>query len=56
VSKRPEQKPQRPPIIDPALLRGLTQPRLSRRAVLMGAGTAGAAALLAVFWRPPARA
>ena len=47
MSKRPEQKPQRPPIIDPALLRGLTQPRLSRRAVLMGAGTAGAAALLA---------
>ena len=32
--------------IDPSLLRGLTQPRWSRRAFLGGAGTAGAAALL----------
>jgi spermidine/putrescine transport system substrate-binding protein len=35
------------PIIDPALLRGLTMPRLSRRAALRGAGVAGMSALLA---------
>jgi spermidine/putrescine transport system substrate-binding protein len=35
------------PIMDPALLRGLTQPRWSRRAFLGSAGAAGAAALLA---------
>jgi spermidine/putrescine transport system substrate-binding protein len=33
--------------LDPALLRGLTQQRLSRRAALAGAGLAGASALLA---------
>jgi spermidine/putrescine transport system substrate-binding protein len=44
VSKQPEQER---PIIDPALLRGLTQPRWSRRAFFGGAGAAGAAALLA---------
>ena len=33
--------------LDPALLRGLTQPRLSRRSLLRGAGLAGASALLA---------
>jgi spermidine/putrescine transport system substrate-binding protein len=33
--------------LDPALLRGLTQPRISRRALLRGAGLAGASALLA---------
>jgi spermidine/putrescine transport system substrate-binding protein len=43
VSKQPEQER---PIIDPALLRGLTQPRWSRRAFLGSAGVAGAAALL----------
>jgi spermidine/putrescine transport system substrate-binding protein len=37
----------RPRSIDPALLRGLTQPRISRRAALRGAGLAGASALLA---------
>ena len=35
------------PTIDPALLRGLTQPRISRRAALAGVGLAGASALLA---------
>jgi spermidine/putrescine transport system substrate-binding protein len=35
------------PIVDPALLRGLTQPRWSRRALLGAAGSAGAAVLLA---------
>jgi spermidine/putrescine transport system substrate-binding protein len=44
VSKQPEQER---PIVDPALLRGLTQPRWSRRAFLGSAGAAGAAALLA---------
>jgi spermidine/putrescine transport system substrate-binding protein len=33
--------------IDPALLRGLTMPRISRRAALRGAGALGASALLA---------
>ena len=33
--------------IDPALLRGLTQPRISRRAALRGAGLVGASAFLA---------
>jgi spermidine/putrescine transport system substrate-binding protein len=33
--------------IDPALLRGLTMPRISRRAALRGAGLVGASALLA---------
>ena len=33
--------------LDPALLRGMTQPRVSRRALLRGSGLAGAAALLA---------
>ena len=33
--------------LDPALLRGLTQPRISRRAALAGVGLAGASALLA---------
>jgi spermidine/putrescine transport system substrate-binding protein len=37
--------PDRP--IDPALLRGLTMPRMSRRAALRGAGLLGASALLA---------
>jgi len=37
--------PQRP--IDPALLRGLTMPRISRRSALGGAGLLGAAAVLA---------
>jgi spermidine/putrescine transport system substrate-binding protein len=37
----------RPRPVDPALLRGLTQPRISRRAALRGAGLAGASALLA---------
>ncbi len=44
MSKQPEQER---PIVDPALLRGLTQPRWSRRAFLGSAGAAGAAALLA---------
>jgi spermidine/putrescine transport system substrate-binding protein len=34
-------------IVDPALLRGLTTPRFSRRAALRGAGIAGMSALLA---------
>jgi spermidine/putrescine transport system substrate-binding protein len=33
--------------VDPALLRGLTMPRMSRRAALRGAGLAGMAAMLA---------
>ena len=33
--------------IDPALLRGLTMPRISRRAALRGAGLVGASAFLA---------
>ncbi len=37
--------PDRP--LDPALLRGLTMPRMSRRAALRGAGLLGASALLA---------
>ena len=44
MSKQPEQQR---PVVDPALLRGLTQPRWSRRAFLGSAGAAGAAALLA---------
>jgi spermidine/putrescine transport system substrate-binding protein len=35
------------PIVDPALLRGLTMQRLTRRAALRGAGVAGMSALLA---------
>jgi spermidine/putrescine transport system substrate-binding protein len=35
------------PIIDPALLRGLTMPRLTRRSALRGAGVMGMSALLA---------
>jgi spermidine/putrescine transport system substrate-binding protein len=35
------------PIVDPALLRGLTMPRLTRRSALRGAGVAGMSALLA---------
>src|SRR6266540_512109 len=34
-------------IVDPALLRGLTMPRITRRAALRGAGVAGMSALLA---------
>ena len=40
-------EPQRTSPIDPSLLRGLTQPRWSRRAFLGGAGAAGTSALLA---------
>ena len=35
------------PTMDPALLRGLTMPRMTRRAALRGAGLAGMAAALA---------
>jgi spermidine/putrescine transport system substrate-binding protein len=43
----PKDQPQGKAPIDPSLLRGLTQPRWSRRAFLGGAGAAGASALLA---------
>jgi spermidine/putrescine transport system substrate-binding protein len=47
MSKPIDPEPQRRRQIDPSLLRGLTQPRWSRRAFLGGAGAAGASALLA---------